>query len=364
MAMKEKVIKESKKGTKTSNSKEKGMFFKVFKNNWKIILPSLLIIVAVLVFILCFSNKDKKVLTIDGNDYYSSDFMIYLYSAKYNYFSGSNPSEDDLKVIYNEETHTTVGEYLKESALNDIKTSAAISKMADDNNIVLNSDDYKELSKEKEKYISSLGGKKEFYKLLKSNKTTESAYDKMSQSDKLYKKILKVRYGEGKVNDLTEEEKLIANISYNEEYFKIEQIILTIVDINTGKSLNDTTINQKEALAKDIANKALTTDFEELIKAYSEDAIEKEAPYYMYYKVGQLLPELENKVLELNVGDVSMPIKTKYAYHIIKKLELDDEKLNDYYDELREDKCLDDLKEYYKNLKVIYQDAYKKIKVE
>ena len=361
-----KVISKNNKGTKTYKSKKSNMFSKflnILKNHWKIVLSVFLVIVIVLVFVLSF-NKDKKVLTINGNDYYTSDFMIYLFSSKYNYFNGTTPSEDDLNVIYDEETNTTVRDYLKESALNDLKTSEAIKKMADDNNIALNNQDLEELKQEKKKYISSIGGKKEFYRLLKENNTNEDAYDKMSESDKLYKKILTVRYGEGKINDLTEEEKLIANISYNDYYIKIEQIILTIVDINSGKSLNDVTINQKEALANDIVAKSLTTDFEELIKKYSEDAVDKEEPYYIYYKKGELLPELEKKVLELNIGEVSEPIKTKYAYHIIKKLELDNDKLKDYYDELREDKCLDDLKEYYKSLKIVYHDAYKKINIE
>lgn len=362
-----KVIGKNEKGSKTYKSKKGIMFSEyidILKNHWKIVLSLFLVIIVVLVFIFVLSNKDKKILTINGNNYYSSDFNIYLFSSKYNYFNGSTPSEDDLDVIYDDETKTTVRDYLKEAALSDIKTSESIKKLADDNNIVLNEEDYKELKEEKNKYISSLGGKKQFYNLLKENNTNEDAYDKMSESDKLFKKILKAKYSEGKVNDLTESEKLVAGISYNDNYFKIEQVILTIVDINTGKSLNDITINQKEALANDIVEKSLTVDFEELIKKYSEDAVDKKEPYYMYYKKGELLPELETKVLELNVGEVSRPIKTKYAYHIIKKLELDDKKLSEYYDELREDKCLNDLKEYYKSLKIIYHDAYKKIIVK
>ena len=64
--------------------------------------------------------------------------MIYLYSAKYNYFKKEDITEDDLKVVIDNDSNMTVKEYLKETALSDLKTSSAIRKMADDNNIVLN----------------------------------------------------------------------------------------------------------------------------------------------------------------------------------------------------------------------------------
>ena len=49
-------------------------------------------------------------------------------------------------------------------------------------------------------------------------------------------------------------------------------------------------------------------------------------------------------------------------YHIILRLELDDSKLNNYYDDLREEKCINDIKITLKDLKITYHDAYEKIK--
>ena len=101
-----------------------------------------------------------------------------------------------------------------------------------------------------------------------------------------------------------------------------------------------------------------------MIKKYSEDAIDKEPPYDLYYKSGELLTELENTVLELKPSEVSEVIKTDYAFHIIEKQELDDEKLNDYYDDLREEKCIDELKDNIDKLQIIYHDAYENIKIK
>ena len=131
----------------------------------------------------------------------------------------------------------------------------------------------------------------------------------------------------------------------------------------TKKSLSDTTINQKNTLANTIHDLSVSgTDFDSLVSKYSEAAVDKEPPYYEYYKKGELITELEEAIVKLGNNEISEVIQTKYAIHIIKKLELDDSKFNEYLDELREQKALKDLKDTLDTLKVIYRDAYKKIK--
>lgn len=367
----EKVISKNTKGTRKKDSKKNNQF-KRFINlvkNHKFIWLSILVLVILCIItlhIINYMSYQTKVITINKNDYTKSDFAIYLYSAKFNYFDNVEEiTEDDLNVIYDEDSKMTVKEYLKEVALSDIKTAASIKELANKYDISLSSNDLDELDEEKETFIKNLGGKKEFKKLLKENNTTEDAYDKMAKTDKLYKKVLNSIFAEGKINDLTGDEIEKAKIDYESKYFKIKQVILTIIDVNTGKSLTSTTINQKETLANNIVEAAKKgTSFDELIKKYSEDAIDKEGPYDLYYKTGELLTELENKVLVLKPGEVSKPIKTKYAYHIIEKQKLDNGMLDSYYDELREEKCIEELKVYLEKLQIVYHDAYEKIKIK
>lgn len=366
-----KVISKNTKGGKTSKTK-KGSIFKTlidfFKNHLKLVIGFVLGLVVLLIILFSCKNAsiNAKAVTINGNLFTKSDFMIYLYSAKYNYFGGSldNITDDDLNVVISDEEDITVREYLKEVAMSDIKTASAVRKLASDNNIELTEKDYEDLKKEKDSFISELGGKKEFNKFLKSNNTTEESFDKMSESDKLYKKLLSNLYGKDKLKDLTEEEINDANESYSSNYVKIKQIILATIDVNTGKSLSITAVNQKEALAKTIIADTKTINFDDLIKKYSEDAEGKEAPYDIYYKKGELLSELEDVAFSLEVEQTSKPIQTKYAIHIIQKQELDNAKLEEYYDDLREEKCIEDIKEYLDNLKIVYHDAYDKIKIK
>ena len=366
-----KVISKNTKGGKTTKTKKGNKFgtlVNFFKNHLKLVIGFALGLVVLLIILFSCKNAsvNAKVVTINGNVFTKSDYMIYLYSAKYNYFGGSldNITDDDLNVVISDEEDITVREYLKEVAMSDIKTAAAVRKLASDNNIELTEKDYEDLKNEKDSFISELGGKKEFNKFLKSNNTTEESFDKMSESDKLYKKLLSNLYGKDKLKDLKEEEIEDANESYSSNYVKIKQIILATIDVNTGKSLSVTAVNQKEALVKTIIADTKTISFDDLIKKYSEDAEDKEAPYDIYYKKGELLSELEDVAFNLKVGEISKPIQTKYAIHIIQKQELDNAKLEEYYDYLREEKCIEDIKEYLDNLKVVYHDAYDKIKIK
>lgn len=337
-------------------------------NKYKVyfILSIILIIALVATIFGINSYKNNiKVISIDDDNYTKSDYMIYLYSAKYNYYGNkvNDIKSSDLDVMYDDESKITVRDYLNEVAVGDIKTASAIKTIARKNNIELSSDDEKELSDDKDAFIKKLGGKKEYKKFLHQNNTTDEAYDKMSSTDKLYRKIIKKLYSEGKMNDLTQEEKNNANSTYKDNYIKLKQIVLTTIDLQTGNNLSSTTINQKEALANSIVNEAKSgVSFDSLIKKYSEAVDDDDTNYELYYKKGELLSELESEVLKLSPGEVSNPIKTKYAYHIILRLELDDSKLNNYYDDLREEKCINDIKETLKDLKITYHDAYEKIK--
>ena len=217
----------------------------------------------------------------------------------------------------------------------------------------------------KEEFISKLGGIKAFRKFLNENKTTEAAYDEMAYNDALYQKVLDEKYKAGKINDLTEQEYETAKTTYPYEYYKIKQIILTTIDLTSGKSLSNIAINQKETLAKHIASEAKKgTNFDELIAKYSEDAIDKEPPYDLYYRKGTLLTEIEEALQNLSIGGVSAPVKTKYAFHIIIKEKLDDGVLDEYYESLREKKYIKDLRDVVDAEKIVYYKAYEKIEVE
>ena len=372
----------TKKTTRTNSKKEgvievkepkkvgfkiKGFFGKIFNfiKSHKYIFGILSGLIILIIFYLIYLSISLgfTVVTIDDTKFTKADLNMQLYNLKYSYFGKESYEVPDATLDEQiTSLNMTVGEYLKQQAVEELKILTAVERIAEDNNISLSDEDYEELEENKEEVISNVGGKSEFKKLLRKNNITEAAYDKFYYINKLYDKVFEELYSSGKKNDLTTEEKESAKEEYFEKYLKIQQIVLAKIDVSTGSDLSDTIINQKETLANSILTEARNgADFEDLIIKYSEEAQEKGNNTY-YYAKGDLLENIESVVVGLGTGSISDVIETDYAFHIVKRLELDDSKLENYYDIVRNNKLVDDIQDMIEDYKIFYENSYKKIK--
>lgn len=355
------------KEPKKVGSKIKGFFKKIFNfiKSHKYIFGILSGLIILIIFYLIYLSISLgfTVVTIDDTKFTKADLNMQLYNLKYSYFGKESYEIPDATLDEQiTSLNMTVGEYLKQQAVEELKILTAVERIAEDNNISLSDEDYKDLDENKEEVISNVGGKSEFKKLLRKNNITEAAYDKFYYINKLYDKVFEELYSSGKKNDLTTEEKESAKEEYFEKYLKIQQIVLAKIDVSTGSDLSDTIINQKETLANSILTEARNgADFEDLIIKYSEEAQEKGNNTY-YYAKGELLENIESVVVGLGTGSISDVIETDYAFHIVKRLELDDSKLENYYDIVRNNKLVDDIQDMIEDYKIFYENSYKKIK--
>ena len=355
------------KEPKKVGSKIKGFFGKIFNfiKSHKYIFGILSGLIILIIFYLIYLSISLgfTVVTIDDTKFTKADLNMQLYNLKYSYFGKESYEIPDATLDEQiTSLNMTVGEYLKQQAVEELKILTAVERIAEDNNISLSDEDYEELEENKEEVISNVGGKSEFKKLLRKNNITEAAYDKFYYINKLYDKVFEELYSSGKKNDLTNEEKESAKEEYFEKYLKIQQIVLAKIDVSTGSDLSDTIINQKETLANSILTEAINgADFEDLIIKYSEEAQEKGNNTY-YYAKGDLLENIESVVVGLGTGSISDVIETDYAFHIVKRLELDDSKLENYYDIVRNNKLVDDIQDMIEDYKIFYENSYKKIK--
>lgn len=355
------------KEPKKVGSKIKGFFKKIFNfiKSHKYIFGILSGLIVLIIFYLIYLSISLgfTVVTIDETKFTKADLNMQLYNLKYSYFGKESYEISDATLDEQiTSLNMTVGEYLKQQAVEELKILTAVERIAEDNNISLSDEDYEELEENKEEVISNVGGKSEFKKLLRKNNITEAAYDKFYYINKLYDKVFEELYSSGKKNDLTTEEKESAKEEYFEKYLKIQQIVLAKIDVSTGSDLSDTITNQKETLANSILTEARNgADFEDLIIKYSEEAQEKGNNTY-YYAKGDLLENIESVVVGLGTGSISDVIETDYAFHIVKRLELDDSKLENYYDIVRNNKLVDDIQDMIEDYKIFYENSYKKIK--
>jgi peptidyl-prolyl cis-trans isomerase SurA len=67
--------------------------------------------------------------------------------------------------------------------------------------------------------------------------------------------------------------------------------------------------------------RAKTADFGELAKKYSEDGSAANGGNLGWMGPGELVPEFEQAMNRLQIGDVSNPVKTEFGWHLIQVLE-------------------------------------------
>lgn len=362
-----------KKGSKSVTSEKGEVVTKnkpnIFKTIWnfvmkhKIIFGIFLIIILIIIFTLLFLKLSLNftAITINDDKYSKADMNMSLYNLKYNYF-GKDASEIPDATLEEQLSSVgmTVSEYLKSEAVNELKYRSVIKKIADDNNITLTEEEKEEINSNIKSVINSFGSHGKFKKFLSKNKITEKAYKSYLESDKLYDKVFEELYASGKKKYLTDEEIKKETSNYYKEYYKVNQIVLGIVDTNTLESLTDTVINQKKTLIETILEKAKSgVDFEELVKKYSEEA---SSDNNLYFTKDDVLEEVYNAVDSLKEDEISEIIKTKYAYSIIKRLKLDDRKLDEYLEKKAKIKFNNDITTKAEDYKVFYENAYKKIK--
>lgn len=91
---------------------------------------------------------------------------------------------------------------------------------------------------------------------------------------------------------------------------KLQRVIILDDDLNQ-KALEKIKDIRKEATAAG-------ADFSELAKKYSEDATAGIGGDLGYFGKGQMIPEFEEAVFKMNVGDISEIIKTPFGYHLVK----------------------------------------------
>ncbi len=121
---------------------------------------------------------------------------------------------------------------------------------------------------------------------------------------------------------------------------EIEDFFNTNKDQFAGESVDASHILvETEAEARDVLNKLEAGEaFEELAKAYSTCPSAQEGGNLGEFGRGMMVPEFENAAFNMEVGEISEPIKTDFGYHVIKlngKKSADETKIADVYQDVK-----------------------------
>lgn len=362
-----------KNNEEVNNNKSKGDIKEKVKNKkTKHVILLLVIIISLVLLsflgIVIFKKVYNKgvVMTYDDVKFTRNDYMMYLRLAKTSLFDEKTNKlpKATLNTIIDKENNINVDTYLRNKVEQSLKIAGAVQAIAKKENIVIDEEKEQKLKEDKEKYINSIGGKDKFLKFLRENNTTEETYDNMAYTDMLYNTIYSNLYSEGKIYDLTEKEKESAKQEYEKNYYKARQILFIFVDPSTKEKLSDSAVEQKKLLADTVREKINNdSNFDEFIKKYSDDAVDTDPPYDMYFKSGEVLQEIEDTTKSLNIGEVSDVIKSNYAFHIIKRDALDDSYLNKIYEQKREEKFMKVVNDQINHSVIIIEDSFTNMKI-
>lgn len=184
-----------------------------------------------------------------------------------------------------------------------------------------------DLEKEMQKIVDYYGGEDAF------NQTLESAGYSIDSLKKDVKTNLEVKKLLEPSIEVTEDEMKQYFEDNKDQFAQKEQVKASHILVDSLEKAQEV----KDKLASG-------EDFAELAKEYSLDTSNKDQGGELGYIVkGKMVPEFEEAVFSMEVGEISDPVKTDYGYHIIKVEEKKEAKEANY--EESKDKIKDVLME-------------------
>lgn len=334
-------------------------------------------------------TKDLALCTVDGTDVDFDTFRYYYYSTLALYAQyGTTPADI-------EEDEDGFKKFM-ESVIEQIKQEFAIYKLAEENGIVLDDDDKKEIEKTFEEAKNAQESEEAFQQALKNSYMTEELFKHQIEVSTLYSKVDDELFAPGGKYATTADEfkKIVKDTS---KYSRVIHVLIPyecqteITDEDTKEGYDDLSLSQKlqakqtayaalsdadKAKAKEAAKKLAEEvlakaengdDFESLVKEYGWDPGMEQTPggYYVSESTN-FVKEFKTASFELKENEVSGLVESEnYGWFIIKRLPVDmdyveeniDAMINEYDSPTIDkifNKAIDDLKieyhEYYDKL--------------
>lgn len=206
-------------------------------------------------------------------------------------------------------------ESLKDNVLVALKNNYAVDLLAAANGIALSQEDETAIDQQISSTAASLGGDAEYQSALAQINATESLYRAMLLHDRLQSQLLYALYGD------------TLKDAIQEDFVRVKHVLISFPEGET----DHTATKQK---AEEVLEKAKAgEDFDALVAEYGEDpGMESNLDGY-YFTTGQMVEEFEESSFALQPGEISGLVETSYGYHIIQRLEMEEEYLKNHFAE-------------------------------
>ena len=277
--------------------------------------------------------------------YWMSYYASYL---KYYYESSGGEEDFNLDMPYGD---TTYGKYVQEETQNTIVSSVIAAQQAQERGITLSDEAVQTLDNLSENmdpnnmmyYATDLEGQKFVY-------TNYNYTDALKTA--LFAKGGEYHPGKATLKDFRKE-----------NVFGAKHILL----MTSGK--NESEKEKVRKTAQGYLDEILKSDdkvstFDQIMAQHSEDTGLAQYPDGYTFMTGDMVPEFENAVKELEVGDITPElVESTYGYHIIMRIDPDEEQVDsdtvkERYEETTFNTLMDD---WSQNADVTSTDALKKL---
>ena len=252
----------------------------------------------------------SKVVTVNGEEIRTAEYMYYLEVAKMN-IQQTAASAASTEDFWNttEIEGKKAGDAAKERALEDAIDATIIAQKAKEAGF---SAETPEAKKQISQVMSSMANTMEQYNLTEEG--LRAAYEKVYLRTMLFDKYA----ADGTISAGEEEMKKY----YGEKYRTVKHILFQTTDPQTGSVIRSE--EEALALAQDaIAKIKAGANFDSLMAELSEDPGSAANPEgYTFAKDGSMVAEFEDAAFKLQENEVSEPVKSSFGYHIIKRYPL------------------------------------------
>ncbi len=281
---------------------------------------------------------DVKVTQADYNFIYK---LLYDNMAQYGMYYGEDWINTEI------EEGKTIGDYIKENTMNQLKQLSAAYILAGENGIEVDSEIKDAVKAQKEQIINNnYQGEANYITFLEESRTTDKAIDTYLEMYEVYNRLFEKMTsvgGKAYIENADIEEDFLAEYS---DKWRVQHILIstqeqTDAEGNTTPARSD---EDAQKLVKEVISKLdAGEDFDSLIDEYDEDPGMSKGNYYVF-GTGEMVPEFEEASANLAVGEYTKEgVKTDYGYHIIKKYEIntDIKEFKDFKNTKSEEKVME-----------------------
>ena len=221
----------------------------------------------------------------------------------------------------------TVGDAVKEDALNWFVYAGGIHQQASRLGIELTQEDRTALEEQWDQFTARYDSEQAAEQALEEQHFTKELYRYVLETQYLSDKIFDSLYGKNG-SDLSDEE--CAALTESDGYLMAKHILLLTVKMNddgTREELSEEEKAEKLNAIREMKSRLDETEedqrlalFEELMREHSEDTGLEAFPDGYLFQNGDMVEEFYDATLSLEEGEVSDVVQTTYGYHLILRL--------------------------------------------